>query len=397
MIISPKFKGYICTTAHPEGCANNVSDQINYVKNHAFIKGPNNVLVIGASAGYGLASRIVSTFGAGANTIGIVFEKPASNNRTATAGWYNTAAFEQKAADAGYYAKTINGDAFSNKIKEETLELIRNDLGKIDLIIYSIAAPRRTDPVTGETYSSALKPIGNSFVSKTVDINNNSISGVEICPATEEEIRQTMKVMGGEDWVLWMKTLSEAGVLSDGVKTVAYTYIGSDITEPIYRNGTIGKAKEHLEKSTVDINEILKPWNGKAYVASNKALVTQSSSAIPVVTLYIALLLKIMKENNTDETCIEQIYRLFADKMYHEQPSEDSLIRMDEFELSDEVQNKIKDVWDSLNSENVTELTDIVRFKYEFLKLFGFGHPKVNYEVDADQLIAIPSVPMAND
>lgn len=394
MIISPKFKGYICTTAHPDGCANNIYDQINYIKNQSSIKGPKNVLIIGASAGYGLSSRITSTFGAGANTIGIIYEKPAANNRTATAGWYNTAAFEKMALDAGYYAKSINGDAFATKTKEDTINLIKNDLGKIDLVIYSIASPRRMDPVTGETYTSALKPIGNPFVGKTVDINNNSISNVEISPATESEIEQTIKVMGGEDWILWIKSLYEADVLMPGVKTVAYTYIGSDITKPIYRNGTIGKAKEHLEQSAIYLNNFLTTINGKAHVSSNKALVTQSSSALPVVTLYIALLLKIMKERKIDETCIEQIYRLFSDKLYSCDQSIDNeiLIRMDEFELSSEVQKEVKEIWNCITTENVNQLTDIDNFKYEFLKLFGFGHPKVNYDVDVNQSIDIPSI-----
>ncbi len=399
MIISPKFKGFICITAHPDGCAENVLDQINYVKSQKKINGLHNVLVIGASAGYGLSSRIAATFAGGASTLGVIFDKPASGNRTATAGWYNTAAFEREANQAGFYAKSINGDAFTQEIKEETIEMIKRDLGKVDLVIYSIASPRRKDPLTGEVYTSVLKPLKEPFVSKTVDINHNTVSDVQIMPANDGDVEQTVKVMGGEDWMLWMKALKEAEVLSTGAKTIAYTYIGSDITKPIYRNGTIGKAKEHLEKTAIDLNEYLREVGASAYVSSNKALVTQSSSAIPVVTLYISLLLKIMKEKHLDENSVEQIYRLFSDKLYSASSVEagKTLLRVDDYELRDEVQREVNHHWNKITSENVTQLTDIEGFKSEFLKLFGFGHSRVDYGNETEIYVDIPSISNTNE
>ncbi len=394
MIIEPKFRGYICTTAHPDGCRANVTEQINYVKNNAPIKGPKNVLIIGASAGFGLASRIVSSFGSGASTIGIIFDKSAANNKTASAGWYNTAAFESLATKAGYYAKSINGDAFSTAVKEKTIDLIRKDLGKVDLIIYSLASPRREDPVTGEVYHSTLKPLGNTYSDKTLDFHNNIVSKIELEPATKEELEQTIKVMGGEDWELWIKYLLEADVLATGAKTIAYTYIGSEITHPIYKNGTIGKAKEHLEKTATVLNKHLEKVNGKAFISSNKALVTQSSAAIPVVTLYISSLFKVMKAKNIDEGCIEQIYRLFSDKLYSDNLTVDNVgrIRIDDLELRKDVQDEVTLLWDKLSSENVTELTDINRFKNEFFKLFGFGFSTVDYDADVNPNIEIPNL-----
>ncbi|MDT8718837.1 trans-2-enoyl-CoA reductase family protein [Clostridium sp. 19966] len=394
MVIKPRFKGYICLTAHPQGCANNVSDQIAYVKSQKPVIGPKNVLIIGASTGYGLASRIVSSFASGANTLGVAFERPASGNRTATPGWYNTAAFEQLASEAGYYAKTINGDAFSQPIKQETIAAIKKDLGKIDLVIYSIASPKRTDPGTGETFHSVLKPIGTVYSSKTVDFHTNIISNIELGPATESEIQQTVKVMGGEDWELWIKALVQADVLAEGAKTVAYTYIGSEITKPIYRSGTIGKAKEHLEKTALTLNKYLEKIKGEAYVSSNKALATQASSAIPVVPLYVSLLMKIMKEKNIEEGCIEQIYRLYADRLYSKELilDEEGRIRLDDLELRQDVQEEIIASWDKITSENIAEITDIEDFRKEFFKLFGFEHPKVNYEEDIDANVDIPSL-----
>jgi len=394
MIIKPRFKGYICTTSHPDGCFTNVSEQINYVKNKGQINGPKNVLVIGASTGFGLASRIVSSFGSKANTIGIVFERPASNNKTASAGWYNTVAFESLANKEGYYAKTINGDAFSNSVKDMTIELIKKDLGKIDLVIYSLASPRREDPNTGEIYHSTLKPIGSKYSDKTLDFHNKIISDIELEPASNEEIDQTIKVMGGEDWEMWIKRLLQADVLSTNAKTVAYTYIGSEITHLIYKNGTIGKAKEHLEQTAKVINKHLEKINGNAFISSNKALVTQSSAAIPVVTLYISILLKIMKAKNIDENCIEQIYRLYSEHLYSDNLKLDSegRIRIDDLELRSDVQSEVIALWDKITSENVTELTDIIGFEKEFFKLFGFGFDNVNYEEDVDPNIEIPSI-----
>ncbi|QAA35156.1 enoyl-ACP reductase FabV [Clostridium manihotivorum] len=383
MIIKPKFRDYICLTAHPEGCAINVREQVEFIKKQKHIDSPKNVLVIGSSTGYGLASRIAMAFGAGANTIGVAFERPAAKSRTASAGWYNTAEFERLAKEEGLYSKTINGDAFSNEVKEKVVELIKNDLGQIDLIIYSIASPRRTDPITGETYQSSLKPIGEAYTNKAVNFHTDIIQEVTISPASEEEVESTRKVMGGEDWQLWIEALSNAKVLSPNVKTVAYTYIGSELTYPIYRNGTIGEAKKHLEQTAKILNDKLKPINGKAYISSNKALVTQSSAAIPVVPLYIALLLKLMKDKNLDESCIEQIYRLMSTKLYSEEPLDESqIIRLDDLELRDDIQREVILQWDEINSDNIRQLTDIEGFRKEFFKLFGFGHQQIDYDTD---------------
>ena len=394
MIVEPKFKGFICTTAHPEGCAVNVTEQVNYVKKMGKVEGPKNVLIIGASTGFGLASRIVSTFASGAKTIGVFFERPSSDHRTASAGWYNTAAFELLANQEGYYAKSINGDAFSNEIKAKTIDLIKNDLGKVDLIVYSLASPRRQDPFTGEIYNSSLKPIGKNYIDKTVDFHNNTVSQVHLEPATKIEIENTIKVMGGEDWELWIKALIDADVIAKGAKTIAYTYIGSELTHPIYKHGTIGKAKEHLENTVKQLDKYLDKLQGKAYISSNKALVTQASSAIPVVTLYISLLYKVMKSKNIHEGTIEQIYRLFKDRLYSDIIIGDSKgrIRIDDLELRDDVQDEIKLLWDKIKTENVMELTDITGFRKEFFKLFGFGLTSIDYDKDIDQNVKIPSI-----
>ncbi|MBK1809656.1 trans-2-enoyl-CoA reductase family protein [Clostridium sp. YIM B02505] len=393
MIIKPKFRDYICLTAHPEGCAINVREQVEYIKKQKNITGPKNVLILGASTGYGLASRIAMAFGAKANTIGVVFERPAAKTRTASAGWYNTAEFERLAKQDSLYSKTINGDAFSNDVKEKAIELIRNDLGKIDLIIYSIASPRRTDPITGQIYQSTLKPIGEAYTNKAVNFHTDIIQEVTISPASEDEVESTRKVMGGEDWELWIKALSEAGVLAEGASTVAYTYVGSELTYPIYRNGTIGEAKKHLEKTSDGLNKYLSSIGGKAYISSNKALVTQSSSAIPVVPLYIALLFKIMKDKNIDESCIEQIYRLMDSKLYSGNKLDESeMIRLDDLELREDVQKEVLIQWDKISSENIRELTDIEGFRNEFFKLFGFGHQELNYDIDIDPNIDIPNL-----
>ena len=314
MIVAPKIRGFICTTAHPEGCAANVRSQIDYVKSRGPLPhSPKKVLVIGASTGYGLASRIVPAFGGGAATIGVFFEKPGVENKTGSAGWYNSVAFEEAAAEAGLYAKSFNGDAFSKEIKAEVIAAIVADLGQVDAIVYSLASPRRTDPETGEVYKSVLKPIGQSYSQKNLNTDTAEVNSVTIDPSTEEEISHTVKVMGGEDWELWVDALAAAGALAEGFTTVAYSYIGPDLTYPIYTNGTIGRAKEHLEESAARINSRF--GEGSAYVSVNKALVTQASSAIPVVPLYISLLYKVMKEKGLHEGCIEQIQRLFAERL----------------------------------------------------------------------------------
>lgn len=396
MIISPKFRGFICTTAHPEGCAQHVREQIKYVRTQKPVKGPKNVLVIGASTGYGLASRITATFGSGANTLGVFFERPASGNRTATAGWYNTAAFEKAANEAGYYAKSVNGDAFSHAIKDQVVELIKKDLEQVDLVIYSLASPRRTHPVTGEAFDSVIKPIGNSYTNKTVDFHSGTVSEVTIEPANEEEIRHTVAVMGGEDWEMWMDALDKAGVLAEGAITVAYSYVGPGITHPIYREGTIGRAKDHLEATAAAMTKKFAKIGGKAFVSVNKALVTQSSSAIPVVPLYMSALYKVMKEKGTHEGCIEQMYRLFADRLYSGDLSLDDKgrIRLDDLEMKEDVQEEVTALWNSVNTENIYDLTDLKGYRDEFFKLFGFGFEEVDYTRDSEVSVAIPNIPV---
>jgi enoyl-[acyl-carrier protein] reductase/trans-2-enoyl-CoA reductase (NAD+) len=390
MIIKPKVRGFICTNAHPAGCAANVREQIAYVKKAGPIgNGPKNVLVIGASTGYGLASRITAAFGCGAKTLGIFFEKPPTDSKTASAGYYNAAAFEQEARAAGLYAKSINGDAFSQEIKDKALQMLKSDLGKVDLVVYSLAAPRRTDPVTGQVYSSTLKPIGESYTAKNLNTDTLKISEVTLAPANEEEILGTIKVMGGEDWELWLKALADADLLADGFQTVAYTYLGEKITWPIYGKATIGKAKEDLDRAARAINASAAKINGKAYVAVLKALVTQASSAIPIMPLYISLLYKVMKEEGTHEGCIEQLYRLFTEGLYTGTPRLDDhqRLRMDNLELNPETQAKVEALWPQVTEENLFELTDYKGYNAEFLKLFGFGVQGVDYEVDVSPLV----------
>lgn len=394
MIVQPKFRGFICTTAHPQGCSIHVKQQIEYVKEQGKFDGPKNVLIIGASTGYGLASRIATAFGAGANTIGVFYERPAAGSRTASPGWYNTAAFEREAASAGLYAKSINGDAFSDEVKQQTIDLIKADLGQVDLVIYSLAAPRRTDPVTKETYTSVLKPIGEPFTSKTVDFHSGEISTVTIEPADEEEIASTIKVMGGEDWQLWIKALLQNGVLAENCVTLAYSYIGPEITHAVYRSGTIGMAKEHLEASVDQLNQQLAEINGRAYVSVNKAVVTQASAAIPVVPLYASLLFKVMKDKNIHEGCVEQIYRLFTSKLSGVSADTDreGRIRLDDWEMRADVQQQVQELWEKINSKNIGKLSDIKGFRADFFKLFGFEFPEVDYSQNVAVDIQIPSI-----
>jgi enoyl-[acyl-carrier protein] reductase/trans-2-enoyl-CoA reductase (NAD+) len=394
MLIQPRFRGFICTTAHPEGCAQQVQEQIEYVQSQRKIDGPKNVLVIGASTGYGLASRIAATFGSGASSIGVFFERPASGKRTATAGWYNTVAFEKAAHAAGYYAKSINGDAFSNEIKQQTIDLIKKDLGKVDLVIYSLAAPIRVHPETGEKFSSVIKPIGQPYSNKTVDFHNGTVSEVTIQPANDEEIRQTIAVMGGEDWEMWIRALKEADVLAPGVITLAYSYIGPEITHAVYRNGTIGRAKDHLEATAKSLRNELESLNGQAYVSVNKAVVTQSSSAIPVVPLYISLLFKVMKEKGLHEGCIEQMYRLFKERLYTESTpvDEEGRIRIDDWEMRTDVQDEVAKLWQQVDTENLNELSDIEGYRKGFFQLFGFYCDGVDYDQETEPAVAIPSI-----
>jgi enoyl-[acyl-carrier protein] reductase/trans-2-enoyl-CoA reductase (NAD+) len=387
MIIEPRMRGFICLTAHPTGCEQSIKNQIEYVKSKGAIDGPKRVLVIGASTGFGLASRITSAFGSNASTIGVFFEKPPMEGKTATPGWYNSAAFEKEASKAGLYAKSINGDAFSNEVKKETIDLIKEDLGQIDLVIYSLASPVRMHPVTGVLHRSVLKPIGSTFTNKTVDFHTGNVSQVTIEPAKEDDIDNTVVVMGGEDWKMWMDAMKEAGVLAQGATTVAYSYIGPEVTEPVYRKGTIGRAKDDLEATAFIITDSLKDLNGKAYVSVNKALVTQASSAIPVIPLYISLLYKTMKEKGLHEGCIEQIQRLFSQRLYTNGDvavDDKGRIRIDDWEM--------RKLWEEVTTESLPEIGDLEGYKHDFLNLFGFGFDLVDYNAETDEMVAIPSI-----
>ncbi|OWA36525.1 trans-2-enoyl-CoA reductase [Saccharibacillus sp. O16] len=394
MIIQPKTRGFICTTAHPEGCAKQVEKQVQYVQAQPKIEGPKNVLVIGSSTGYGLASRITAAVGAGANTVGVFFDKPAEGSRTASAGWYNTAGFEAEAAKLGVKSFNIVGDAFSNEIKTQTIDLIKKELGQVDLVVYSVASPRRTHPVTGETFTSVIKPIGAPYSNKTMNFHTGEVSMTTIEPAAEEEVRQTIAVMGGEDWKMWMDALQEAGALAQGATTVAYSYIGPEVTHAIYREGTIGKAKNDLENTASVLNDSLDSIGGRAFVSVNKALVTQSSSAIPVVPLYISALYQVMKEKELHENCIEQMYRLFADRLYAEQTpvDEKGLIRLDDWEMREDVQTEVTRRWNELTTENVEQLSDLEGYRREFFQLFGFRADGVDYEADTDPNVSMPNL-----
>ena len=395
MIIEPRMRGFICLTAHPDGCAQNIKNQIEYVKSKGHIDGAKKVLVIGASTGFGLASRITSAFGSGAGTIGVFFEKPPSEGKTATPGWYNSAAFETEAQNAGLYAKSINGDAFSNEVKQQTIDLIKADFGQVDMVIYSLASPVRMHPVTGVLHRSVLKPIGQTFSNKTVDFHTGLVSQVTIEPANQDDIDNTVVVMGGEDWKMWIDALKNAGTLANGATTIAYSYIGPEVTEAVYRKGTIGSAKDDLEATAFKITDDLKSLNGKAYVSVNKALVTQASSAIPVIPLYISLLYKIMKADGVHEGCIEQIQRLFEQRLYtgKEVPTDDKgRIRIDDWEMRDDIQDRIKALWEKATTENLSEIGDLAGYKQDFLNLFGFGFEGVDYNVDTNELVKIPSI-----
>lgn len=396
MIIQPKIRGFICTTAHPTGCAKNVQDQIDYVKKHGVIaKGPKRVLVVGASTGYGLASRIVAAFGCGAATIGVFFEKEAEDKRTASSGWYNSVAFEQKARKAGLYAKSLNADAFTDEAKDKVVEWIKSDLGQVDLVVYSVAAPRRQHPRTGVVSKSALKPIGAPHTSNSLDVTTNTIETVTLPQATQEEIDQTVSVMGGEDWEYWIDALEQKNLLASGAITVAYSYMGPELTKTIYRNGTIGRAKDHLEATAKKLDQRLKKINGRALVSVNKALVTQSSSAIPVIPLYFVLLNKVMKEKKVYEDCIAQICRLFSDRLYKGGPipvDENGLIRMDDWEMREDVQAQVMENWKKLTDGNIFQLADLEGYHQEFLRLFGFGLAGVDYNEDVDHAQKLLSV-----
>lgn len=395
MIIEPRMRGFICLTAHPVGCEQNVKNQIAYVQSKGTIDGPKRVLVVGASTGFGLASRITSAFGSNASTIGVFFEKAPAEGKTASPGWYNSAAFEKEASKAGLYAKSINGDAFSDEVKQQVIDLIKADLGQIDLIIYSLASPVRLHPKTGVLHRSTLKPIGNTFTNKTVDFHTGNVTQVSIEPANQEDIDNTVVVMGGEDWAMWIDALKAENLLAEGATTVAYSYIGPEVTEAVYRKGTIGQAKDHLEATAFKITDNLADLGGKAYVSVNKALVTQASSAIPVIPLYISLLYKIMKAEGIHEGCIEQIQRLYQQRLYSGQavPTDDKgRIRIDDWEMREDVQSKIASLWKESTTESLVEIGDLSGYKQDFLNLFGFGFEGVDYQADANEMVQIPSI-----
>lgn len=394
-VITPKIRGFICTTAHPEGCYHHVLQQKEYIESQPSFLGPKKALIIGSSTGYGLASRIALAFGAQTQTLGVMFERAAKGKRCASAGWYNTVAFEKTAQQQGLYAKTINGDAFSDEIKQQTVEMIRKDLGKIDCVIYSVASPRRTDPKTGESFSSVLKPVGESYANKTVDAFSGEVSEVVIDPANKDEIEATVKVMGGEDWELWINYLLEHDVLNEQVKTMAYSYIGPELTHPIYKDGSIGCAKDDLLAVSDDLNEKLISLNGSAFVAVNKAVVTQSSSAIPVVPLYIAILFKVMQEKGVHEDCIEQMYRLFRglyDSKVGLSIDEYGRVRIDNWEMRDDVQQAVQEAWEKIDSNNIEDLADLKLYRDNFQHLFGFSFDQVDYTKATNVAVELPSL-----
>ncbi|MDB0615372.1 trans-2-enoyl-CoA reductase family protein [Tenacibaculum dicentrarchi] len=394
MIIEPRTRGFICLTSHPTGCEQNVKDQIAYVQSKGKIEGAKKVLVIGASTGFGLASRITNAFGSDAATIGVFFDKPATEGKPGSPGFYNTAAFEQEATKAGLYAKSINGDAFSNQIKEQVVNLIKQDLGQIDLVIYSLASPVRMHPVSGKRFKSTLKPIGEVFTNKTVDFHTGKVSEISINPAQGDDVANTVTVMGGEDWKMWMDALQSENLLSEGATTVAYSYIGPEVTKPVYRNGTIGAAKDDLEATAFTISDDLKSIGGKAYVSVNKALVTQASSAIPVIPLYISLLFKVMKEKGIHEGCIEQIQRLYSQRLFGGDLAldEKGRIRVDDWEMREDVQAEIAELWKKATTENLSEIGDLEGYSQEFFKLFGFKVAGINYDAEVNEVVSVPSI-----
>ena len=391
MIIKPRIRGFICTTAHPGGCVASVREQIETTRGNGTFEGPQRVLVIGASGGYGLASRIVSAFGAGASTIGVSFEKAPTEKKTASAGWYNNAAFDAEAEKAGLYSKTFDGDAFGDAMKQSVIETIKADLGQIDLMIYSLASPVRQHPRTGVLHRSVIKPLGETHHVKTINVDKGEVFETDFEPADEEEAENTVAVMGGEGWEVWVEALQEAGVLAEGFSTVSYNYIGSDLTWPIYWQGTLGKAKEDLDRAANALRERLIPVSGDARVATLKAVVTQASSAIPVVPLYASLVFKVMKDQGVHESVIEHIDRLFREKLYGDRRGEfDEVgrIRNDDWELTDAVQNAVRELWPAVTTENVLELSDLEGFRTDFLRIFGFGFDGVDYDADISPLSA---------
>ncbi|SMY15183.1 enoyl-ACP reductase FabV [Photobacterium aquimaris] len=393
MIIKPKTRGFICTTTHPVGCEDNVKQQIAYTKAQGPIaNAPKRVLVVGSSSGYGLSSRIAAAFGGGAATIGVFFEKPGTEKKPGTAGWYNSAAFDKFAKAEGLYSKSLNGDAFSNEAKQKTIDLIKQDLGQIDMVIYSLASPVRKLPQTGEVVRSCLKPMGETYTTTAVDTNKNVLIETSIEPATEQEVADTVTVMGGEDWELWINALADAGVLADGCKTVAYSYIGTELTWPIYWHGALGQAKMDLDRAAKELNTKLSTTGGSANVAVLKSVVTQASSAIPVMPLYIAMVFKKMREEGVHEGCMEQILRMFSQRLYKEdgtaaEVDAENRLRLDDWELREDIQQHCRDLWSKVTNDNLYDVADYQQYKDEFLKLFGFGIDGIDYDADVNPVV----------
>jgi len=395
MIVKPRVRGFICVTAHPVGCEANVKEQIDFIKARGPIaNGPKRVLVIGASTGYGLAARITAAFGCGAKTLGVMFERAGTDGKPGTAGWYNTAAFHKLAGQEGLYAQSINGDAFSDAVKQQTIETIRRDLGQVDQVVYSLASPRRTHPRTGQVHTSTLKPIGSAIHLRGIDTDKEQITEVTLEPASQEEVDNTVAVMGGEDWKFWIEALREAGVLADGATTTAFTYLGEEVTQAIYWNGSIGAAKKDLDRTVLGLRETLAATGGDARVSVLKAVVTQASSAIPVMPLYLSLLFKVMKEQGTHEGCIEQLDELYRNSLCSATPvlDDEGRLRADYKELAPEVQDRVKALWNEVTNENLHELTDFAGYKQDFLRLFGFGLQGVDYGADVAVEVDIPGV-----
>ncbi|OBU18525.1 trans-2-enoyl-CoA reductase [Photobacterium aquimaris] len=393
MIIKPKTRGFICTTTHPVGCEDNVKQQIAHTKAQGPIaNAPKRVLVVGSSSGYGLSSRIAAAFGGGAATIGVFFEKPGTEKKPGTAGWYNSAAFDKFAKAEGLYSKSLNGDAFSNEAKQKTIDLIKQDLGQIDMVIYSLASPVRKLPQTGEVIRSCLKPMGETYTTTAVDTNKNVLIETSIEPATEQEVADTVTVMGGEDWELWINALADAGVLADGCKTVAYSYIGTELTWPIYWHGALGQAKMDLDRAAKELNTKLSATGGSANVAVLKSVVTQASSAIPVMPLYIAMVFKKMREEGVHEGCMEQILRMFSQRLYKEdgtaaEVDAENRLRLDDWELREDIQQHCRDLWSKVTNDNLYDVADYQQYKDEFLKLFGFGIDGIDYDADVNPVV----------
>jgi enoyl-[acyl-carrier protein] reductase/trans-2-enoyl-CoA reductase (NAD+) len=393
MIIEPKIRGFICTTTHPVGCRANVQEQIDYTKAQTpLVNGPKRVLVVGSSTGYGLSSRIAAAFGCGAATIGVFLEKAGTERKSGSAGWYNTAAFDDLAKAEGLYSKSLNGDAFSHEMKQAVIETIKADLGQIDMVVYSLASPVRKMPETGELVRSSLKPMGETYTATAVDTNKDILIEASIEPATDEEIENTVTVMGGQDWELWINALADAGVLADGCKTVAYSYIGTEITWPIYWHGALGKAKMDLDRASRELNDKLASINGTANVSVLKSVITQASAAIPVMPLYIAMVFKKMREEGVHEGCIQQIFRMFSQRLYKNDgtlPDVDSenRLRLDDWELRDDIQQHCQDLWSKVTNENLRDVTDYQEYKDDFMKLFGFGVDGVDYTIDVNPVV----------